>query len=232
MPNGSGMFYQDRRLFPHNPTFRALLHEGGLARLAGQAMRSRTVRAFYKQVFVKDPGTEDAFVWHQDRPYWNVDGTQVCSTWVALTPAGVESSALEFVRGSHRWGRTFRPEYPGYEGCTPEELERLLWRGLAEYVERFEERAPEFENYPDDYEVLGFEVEPGDALLFDFRTVRRSGPNAGSTRRSAISWRWLGDDAVWTPRPGGDPIIRDNETCLTFGDRITDDACFPLVYAR
>lgn len=39
----------------------------------------------------------------------------------------------------------------------------------------------------------------GDPLLFDFRTVHRSGPNRGSGRRATISWRWLGDDAVFPP---------------------------------
>lgn len=229
-PGNPGMYFQDRRLFPHNAEFRSLLHDVGLAEMAATAMRSATVRAFYEHVFVKEPGTRESFVWHQDRPYWNVDGTQVCSTWVALTAASVESSSLQFVRGSHLWGRTFRPEYPGLEGRSPEELERLLWRGLAEHVRRFDDRAPAFEEHPDDYDVIGFDVTPGDVVLFDFRTVHRSGPNAGRARRAAISWRWLGDDAIWTPRTGGDPIIREEETRLRFGDPITDDVVFPPIY--
>ncbi|MDH3680071.1 MAG: phytanoyl-CoA dioxygenase family protein [Acidimicrobiia bacterium] len=230
-PDKPGMFFQDRYLFPTNPTFRAFLHETPLAGLAAQATGSTTIRAFYDHIFVKDPGTEENFVWHQDRPYWPVDGSQICSTWLALTAADVESSALEFVRGSHRWDRTFRPEYPALEGRSPDEVEAALWRGLAEHIRSFDDVCPAFEEHPDIYDVVGFAVEPGDVLLFDYRTVHRSGPNSGASRRVAISWRWLGDDAIWAPKPGADPIVKPADTALRPGDLITDDDVFPIAYA-
>ena len=229
-PGRPGMFFQDRHLFPHRPEFEAFLHETSLAAMAAQAMGSSSVRAFYDHVFVKDPGTRENFVWHQDRPYWAVDGTQICSTWLALTPATADSSALEFVVGSHRWDRTFRPEYPALEGRPPEEVEAALWQGVADHIRSFDDVCPAFEDHPDLYDVRSFAVEPGDALLFDYRTVHRSGPNAGSVRRAAISWRWLGDDAFWAPKPGADPIVRPEDTVLEPGDPITDDAVFPVVY--
>lgn len=229
-PGDPGMFFQDRYLFPHNPAFADFLHRTPLAAMAAAAMDSSTIRVYFDHIFVKDAGTEDNFVWHQDRPYWAVDGTQICSTWLALTPADAASSALEFVKGSHRWDRTFRPEFPALEGRTPEEVEAALWQGIADHVRSFDEVCPAFEDEPDRYEILSFPVEPGDALLFDFRTVHRSGPNAGTNRRAAISWRWLGDDAVWAPTPGSDPIIGPDDTSLEPGDPITDDAVFPLVH--
>ena len=76
----------------------------------------------------REPGTREKFTWHQDQPYWDVDGTHVCSTWLALTAADAKSSALEFVRGSHQWGCTFRPEYPALEGRGPDQGSR---RGLG-----------------------------------------------------------------------------------------------------
>lgn len=229
-PGEPGMFFQDRHLFPANPTFRRFLDETPLAAMAAAAMGATTVRAFFDHIFVKDPGTRENFVWHQDRPYWPVDGTQVCSTWLALTPSDARSSALEFVVGSHRWDRAFRPEFPALEGRTPEEVEAALWRGLADLIRSFDDTCPAFEEHPDRYEIVSFAVEPGDALLFDFRTVHRSGPNAGTRRRAAISWRWLGDDAVWAPTPGTDPIVRPGDTFLSPGEPITDDEVFPVVW--
>lgn len=229
-PGQPGRFFQDRHLFPTDETFRRFLHATPLAAMAAEATGSATVRAFYDHVFVKDPGTRENFVWHQDRPYWAVDGTQVCSTWVALTAADARSSALEFVAGSHAWGRTFRPEFPALEGRDPDEVEAHLWDGVADHIRSFDDVCPDFEAEPDRYEILSFPVEPGDALLFDFRTVHRSGPNQGTARRSAISWRWLGDDAFWAPKPGADPIVRPEDTVLEPGDRITDDEVFPVVH--
>ena len=227
-----GMFFQDRYLHPIRPDFRRFAENCGLAAMAATATDSKNIRLYYDHVFVKDPGTQEQFVWHQDRPYWAVDGTQICSTWLALTDANSQSSALEFVRGSHLWDRTFRPEYPALEGLPPKEVERALWKGVAEYIESFEDICPAFEEHPDLYDVVSFEVLPGDVLLFDFRTLHRSGPNDGMNRRAAISWRWLGDDAVWAPKVGADPIIRDEDTTLEEGDLITDDRVFPLIYGR
>jgi ectoine hydroxylase-related dioxygenase (phytanoyl-CoA dioxygenase family) len=228
---GPGRFFQDRYLFPHDAAFREFLTATPLAAVSAAATGSSTMRAFYDHVFVKDPGTEESFVWHQDRPYWPVDGTQVCSTWLALTPADAFSSALEFVAGSHRWDRSFRPEYPALEDRSPAEVESVLWRGLAQHIESFDDRCPPFEEHPEIYDVISFAVEPGDALLFDFRTVHRSGPNRGTNRRAAISWRWLGDDATWAPTPGADPIVRPEDTRLQPGDLITDDDVFPVVFS-
>lgn len=229
-PDQPGLFFQDRHLFPRHARYRSFLTETPLAAMAAQATGSAIIRAFYDHIFIKDPGTEEQFVWHQDRPYWAVDGTQICSTWLALTAADTTSSALEFVAGSHRWDRTFRPEFPALDGLDPDELEERLWKGVADHVRSFDEACPDFEAEPDRYEILGFDVEPGDALLFDYRTVHRSGPNRGTGRRAAISWRWLGDDAFWAPKPGADPIITAEDTVLEAGERITDDEVFPVVH--
>ena len=232
-PQGNtGMFFQDRHLFPTYPEFRALLYEVPFAQMAADAMGSNEIRAFYEQVFIKDPGTQENFVWHQDRPYWYVDGRQICSTWLSLSSADASSSALEFVAGSHQWDVTYRPEFPGLEGKSPEELETILWPGLREYLATFEDDCPQFETEPEKYRVISFAVEPGDVLLFDYRIVHRSGPNNGSSRRSAIAWRWLGDDAVWAPKFGADPIIKPNQVSLRPNDRPDDGQWFPIIASR
>jgi hypothetical protein len=38
--------------------------------------------------------------WHQDQPYYNIDGFQTASFWIPLDPVPREST-LEFVAGSH-----------------------------------------------------------------------------------------------------------------------------------
>ena len=103
---------------------------------------------------------------------------------------------------------------------TPEQVEQALWRGIADHLRTFDDTCPAFEDDPDTYEILSWAVEPGDALLFDFRTVHRSGPNAGANRRAALSWRWLGDDACYLERKGEvsipttDPGFADGEKFL------------------
>tara|TARA_B100001250_G_scaffold411274_1_gene439554 strand:- start:640 stop:1491 length:852 start_codon:yes stop_codon:yes gene_type:complete len=226
----TGMFFQDRYLHPTHSDFLRYANDCGLAVSAATATGSKKIHLYYEHVFVKEPGTQESFVWHQDRPYWAVDGSQICSSWLALTDANAKSSALQFVKGSHLWDRTFKPEYPALEGLSSKQVEQALWKGVAEHIDSFEDECPAFEEHPDQYEILSFEVAAGDALLFDFRTVHRSGPNDGNKRRAAISWRWLGDDAFWDPKIGADPIIRDQDTLLKPGDPITDENVFPLLH--
>jgi ectoine hydroxylase-related dioxygenase (phytanoyl-CoA dioxygenase family) len=45
-------------------------------------------------------------------------------------------------------------------------------------------------------------MEPGDAILFDFRTAHGARGNPTAARRRALSLRWVGDDAYYVERPG------------------------------
>ena len=222
---GTGM---DRHVYPRDAEFRAFVFETGLAGLAANAMGSSTARIYFDQIFTKDGNEDRPFPWHQDHPFWPIRGDQVASTWVALTPATVEGSALEFVRGSHRWGVDYRPFVR--EGQTAEELNQL-WPNFGDHVMAFSTEIEAFEEHPERYDVVGFAVQPGDALLFDYRILHRSRGNSSDTRRVAVSYRWLGEDAIWAPTPGADPVIGPDDTFLAPGDLITDDATFPLVYS-
>jgi ectoine hydroxylase-related dioxygenase (phytanoyl-CoA dioxygenase family) len=54
-------------------------------------------------VFYRTEGLDQPTPWHQDAPYWPVQGDKIVSVWMPLDPAP-ERSVLGFVRGSHRMG--------------------------------------------------------------------------------------------------------------------------------
>ncbi|TGQ21548.1 phytanoyl-CoA dioxygenase family protein, partial [Mesorhizobium sp. M00.F.Ca.ET.216.01.1.1] len=60
---------------------------------------------------------------------------------------------------------------------------------------------PDPDNDPS-MKVLEWEMEPGDAILFDFRTAHGARGNLTAARRRALSLRWVGDDAHYVERPG------------------------------
>lgn len=230
LAGGNDLGGMDRRMWATDPAFRRFAFDTDLAGYAAQAMASAAVRIYFDQIFVKPADTpEKYFHWHQDHPFWAVTGDQICSTWVALTSASVASSALEFVRGSHRSGITYRPYFSPND--TAESMNKV-WPGFGDYVMSFPEQIVPFEDHPDRYEIIGFDVEPGDALLFDYRLVHRSRGNPSGHRRVAVSWRWLGDDSTWHPVPGADPIVNQDHTWLAPGQRIADDDVFPVVHRR
>ena len=53
-----------------------------------------------------------------------------------------------------------------------------------------------------EYQILSPELQPGDAVVFDFRTVHGATGNQGSGRRRAFSTRFIGDDVRYIARPG------------------------------
>ncbi len=216
-----GRFAHDRYLWPTNADFRAFAFESGVAALAAQAMGSRTARLYFDHVFVKEPNTEEEFFWHQDLPYWPFQGSQICSVWLSLTDVDIDSSGLEFVRGSHDWNQWFKPVLPGGGS---EELEQ--WIGTSD-----QEEMPDFNRERDGQEFLSFATDAGDALIFNTAIIHTSHGNFSPTmRRLALSTRWLGDDARWDPRPGTDPIVTQEDVELAPGDLATDDRAFPLVF--
>ncbi len=218
----SGRSYDGRYMWRENADIRAFAFETGLGRLCGQAMDATEVRFYFDHLFIKEPRTETPTPWHQDIPYWPFTGQQVCSAWVALTPNDVESSALEFVRGSHRWGKHYRPKV-FIDAKAGDE-----WIGVSD-----DEECPDIEKRRDAYDVLSFAVEPGDALLFSAHILHSARGNQSATdRRVAISLRFLGDDVTWDPRAGTDPIITQADVRVRPGELARDDTAFPVVHRK
>ncbi len=217
----TGRFLHDRYLWPSVPAFRDFVFKSGVGELAAQAMRSSVARIYFDHVFVKEPNTEEEFFWHQDLPYWPFKGTQICSVWLSLTDVDLDSSGLEFVRGSHTWNKWYKPVVPGGG-----DGELGKWIGASS-----EEEIPDFNVERDGYEFLNFATRAGDALIFNTAIAHTShGNHSPDRRRLALSTRWLGDDARWDPRPGTDPIVTADDVTLEAGAKATDDRAFPRVW--
>ena len=184
--DGSARFFQDFCNWSRIPGYRALVMESPMARIAARLMRSRTARIFHDHVLVKEPGTSVVTPWHQDQPYYLVEGSQSVSFWVPLYPVPRERT-IEYVAGSHRWGKDYRPDR--FDGT------RLYEGDEAEPV-------PDIEADRDQFDIRGWAVEPGDAVVFSFRTLHGAPANDSSDRRRVISLRWVGDDARFARRLG------------------------------
>ena len=170
------------------PEYRDYVTRSCAAAMAGRFMGSRRAQFFHEHAFLKEPGTQRATPWHQDLPYYCVDGTQTVSIYVALDPTP-EDVAVRFVKGSHRWGKLFYP--------------RVFLDG-ADFNREDPDLAPvpDIDARPEDFEILSWPLAPGDAILFDFRTLHGTGDAAVAARRRAVSTRWLGDDVTYCERPG------------------------------
>ena len=191
-----------------------------VAAMAAGLTGSSTMRFYFDHLLVKEPRTSAPTPWHQDLPYWPLLGHQIVSAWVSATRSRVSDSSLEFVRGSHRWNAYFAPEsFDGEAGWT-DDFEGEPMPDIEAARHRGDSR----------YDIVGFDVEPGDAIFFSAWIVHGAPSNTGTERRVALSTRWLGDDTTWFPHAGCDPTVTQDDTSAEPGEYPDDDERFPLVY--
>ena len=162
--------------------------------IVGALMGSAQVRLHHDHLLVKEPGTVAPTPWHQDQPYYDVEGGQVVSMWCPLDPVP-RVSTLEFVAGSHQgpWlmPRTF--------------LDReARWFDAGQLDE-----VPDVEADRSAHRIVGWSLEPGDVVFFHALTLHASAGTA--SRRRALSLRFIGPDVVRVERPWrtSPPIPRD-----------------------
>ena len=186
------------------------------ASMAGQLMRASHAQFFHEHAFCKEPGTQRATPWHQDLPYYCVTGTQTVSLYVSLDEVPAEV-AVRFVQGSHRWGRLFYP--------------RVFLDGASFNMDDAElEPVPDIDAHSTGYDILAWDLEPGDVVAFDFRALHGTTAGKVEGRRRALSTRWLGDDVTFCMRPGEtSPPFPD--IGLVPGERMRED-WFPIMWRR
>ena len=183
----AGRFFDDYCNWTRIPEFEDVVRNSPAASIAVAAMQSDTAQFFHDHVLVKEPGTPKPTPWHQDAPYYFVEGQQTVSMWIPLDP--VRDASLRLIAGSHRWPGLVRP---------------VSWADDSDFYHGDQTwiPVPDPDQNPDDGDVLEWQMEPGDAVLFDFRTVHGARGNTGLTRRRALSLRWVGDDSRYVERPG------------------------------
>lgn len=184
-------FAHDLYMYTFHKDFRDFVFESPAVLLINQILKATTVRFFYDQLFVKEPGSTVRTEWHHDITFWPVAGEQVCSMWLPLDPVDRASSGLEYIRDSHRWPNRFQAIAINFDG----EPFEIFPRAELEEV-------PNINADRDQYDIISWDFELGDVLLFHPATVHGSGANISQTRRRrAFASRWVGDDVVFTNSP-------------------------------
>lgn len=210
-----GRFFDDYCNWTRIPAFEDIVRNSPAAQLAANAMRSETAQLFHDHVLVKEPGTPKPTPWHQDAPYYFVEGRQTVSMWIPLDP--VKEASLRFIAGSHQWDRLVRP---------------VSWADDSDFYKGDHDwtPVPDPDANPADTKVLEWAMEPGDVVLFDYRTVHGARGNVTDQRRRALSLRWVGDDAQYVDRPGRtSPPFPGHD--MVAGERLRED-WFPVLWPR
>lgn len=196
---------------PEYPGVRRLAFESPLATLMGELFGSSKVNFGMDQEFIKEPGAIRRTAFHQDEGYFNVTGEHCASAWMACEAVDASNGRMGYVRGSQRW-TTYAPNsFVSQDmGFVPSDFPRL----------------PDIEGHEDDYDIVYYDVEPGDVIVHHYRTVHGARGNTTATRgRCALSIRYTGDDARYVPRSPAYPMPPG----LSEGDPL-DSETFPIVW--
>lgn len=211
-----GGFYDDYCNWNRINEYRNFVADSPAAEIAAKLMQSKSARIYHEHVLIKEPGTKEPTPWHHDLPYYGVDGDQLCSIWLPLDPVP-ESVCPTFVVGSHATGQLFYPRF------------FLTSEDYAQGVDGFE-TLPDIEANRESLDIVSYDLQPGDCIVFHMRTLHGAPSTVGlKSRRRAFSTRWIGDDArfaqrAWKTSP---PYPEVN---LNHGDAM-DHPSFPVMWS-
>jgi len=207
-----GRFFDDYCNWQRIPEFVEVVNKSPAAAVAADLMRSKTVQMFHDHVLVKEPGTNKPTPWHQDGPYYFVGGRQNVSFWSPMDR--VTDATLRCVAGSHNW---------------PKQVLPTRWLAETSFYPDDDTYMPVPDPDAEGMRVVEWEMEPGDAVAFNYLTLHGARGNTSERRRRAFSLRLLGDDARFVERPGptSPPFPGHN---MTPGQRLRED-WFPMLIA-
>ena len=124
--------------------------------------------------------------------------------------------AVQFVRGSQAWNKLFYP-HVFEDGSAFNDDQPAATMDMV----------PDIDAKREEYDIAAWALEPGDTLVFDFRTLHGTGDATVAALRRAFSTRWLGDDVTYCARPGEiSPPYRDHG--MRDGEPLRDD-WFPVL---
>ena len=211
-----GQFFVDYCSWERIPQYRDFIFNSAASEVASMLMQSNEVRLFHEHVLVKEARSGMATPWHHDMPYYCVDGPKTISLWVPLDDVPKERT-LEFVAGSHLWGKSFRPQL--FNGKPLNENDGL-------------EDIPDINGSREEFNILGWDLKPGDAVAFDYRTLHGSAANNSPTsQRRAFSLRMVGDDIKFERKENIKTSPRFEGVSLKNGEPLIGDE-FPVLYPR
>lgn len=200
-PNYERVFVQKVNLWTvHEGIKRHVLSPklGSIARrLTGTPMR-----VWHDHALTKMPGDSRATAWHQDLPYWPMTETGAMSCWMALEDVDERNGCMQFIPGSHRFGR-----FRGVDFNADEDLFKLLPDKSAHDLTPFVAR-----------------LRAGSCTFHDALTFHYASPNTTDRPRRAMVTAYMPDGTTFN----GNRHVVTEDLGLEAGQRL-DGPKFPLV---
>ncbi len=209
-----GHFMEDFCNWQRIAEYKDFVLNSPLGSFAADLTGSKSIQFFHDHFFYKEASSGVATPWHQDMPYYCVDGNDTGSFWIPLDPISKDNS-LQILLGSHKFPKLVRPN---------------KWSNNQPWYKNDDN----FMDMPDiksmEKNILKPKMNLGDAILFNFKVLHSSSGNSENIPRRAFSIRFIGDDVKY--------IDRGEETSPPFkgidlknGAKMRED-WFPVVWSN
>ncbi len=222
---GHTMFY-DTLAWREIEEYKKFIFGSPAAQICGQLMKTKAVHYFFDAVFVRSPGTKFETPWHQDEPYWSIEGYDACTLWMPLVPVK-QKNCLSFVPGSHLFKSVFNQKNFGELTGNPKDQ--------VDFSKVADQEFPDINADPERFGVVSWELQPGDCIAFNGRTMHGgSGKLDNDTSLKVFTTKWMGDDVrIKFRNYGMDPDFSSVmiKKGLKSGDRPSTDM-YPLVWSK
>ncbi len=185
---GRTMFW-DSQAWQGIDEYQQFIFKSPAAEIAGKLLKSKEINFFFDAIFMRSPGTQFSTPWHQDEPYWSIEGYDTCTIWMPLVPVK-KKSALAYVPGSHLGNRIFYQ--PNFGDLNPDgklDVDQVDFSDIAE------DSIPDIDADPERYGVVSWDMQPGDCVAFNSRIVHGgSGKLDADEELRVFTSKWMGDD--------------------------------------
>ncbi len=157
-------YYEDFWSWDLYDEFKDFLYNSPMARMGSELLDANQINLVMDNWFLREAGSKSGAPFHHDISYFDFDGS-MCVLWLPLEPINKEEG-IAWIKGSHLWDKLFiRTRFQ--EGH-PNDGSAGIINGKTYDI------TPDILQNKDDYEFLQWDLELGDCVFFDIRTMHGS----------------------------------------------------------
>jgi ectoine hydroxylase-related dioxygenase (phytanoyl-CoA dioxygenase family) len=196
------VFHQKVNLWQVHEGIRRHTFDKRIAAMARQLLDVPALRLWHDQTLVKQPGAPTPTPFHQDLPYWPMVDEPAITAWTALDDVDEPNSCMQYVPGSHTWGR-----YPGNDFTDPDEVAKIAT------------------DHADECVAVSAPVPAGSVIFHHSLTFHGATANVTDKARRAMIIHYMADGMRFNGKGHLVPCLHS----LQPGDAMNDDEIWPVL---
>ncbi|HXQ72746.1 MAG TPA: phytanoyl-CoA dioxygenase family protein [Pyrinomonadaceae bacterium] len=169
-------------LWKRDERFKKVATDPVIAGMARQLLDAKGVIMMEDNVVIKMPQSK-TLPWHQDFAYWPIATPSAVTVWIALDRITAENGAMLVAPGSHESGERLPVGFGDARSFMKDDRP-----GVSEVSQ---------DPAAEGYDVVAYDLQPGDCGFHDAMLWHASGPNTSEHTRRAFILRYIADGTIW-----------------------------------